>query len=95
MPITDTVPRGTWYFQLQTESAARKDMVGIRLSVTDQAGADENKEVFYIVRWMIDPALGLDTLPAASTGTGGSTGAGGSSGTGGASGAAAPAGGVQ
>ena len=90
MPITDTVPRGTWYFQLQTESAARKDMVGIRLSVTDQAGADENKEVFYIVRWMIDPALGLDTLPAAST-----SGAGSASGAGGASGAAAPAGGVQ
>lgn len=92
MPITDTVPRGTWYFQLQTESAARKDMVGIRLSVTDQAGADENKEVFYIVRWMIDPALGLDTLPAASSG---SSGTGGSTGAGGASGAAAPAGGVQ
>ena len=95
MPITDTVPRGTWYFQLQTESAARKDMVGIRLSVTDQAGADENKEVFYIVRWMIDPALGLDTLPAASTGSSGSSGTGGSTGAGGASGAAAPAGGVQ
>lgn len=89
MPITDTVPRGTWYFQLQTESAARKDMVGIRLSVTDQAGVDENKEVFYIVRWMIDPALGLDTLPATSTGSGGSSSAGS------ASGAAAPAGGVQ
>jgi type II secretion system protein I len=89
MPITDTVPRGTWYYQLQTESAARKDMVGVRLSVTDQAGADENKEVFYIVRWMIDPTLGLDTLPAASTATGGSANASASTG------AAAPAGGVQ
>ena len=92
MPITDTVPKGTWYYQLQTEAAARKDMIGVRLSVSDQAGVDENKEVFYIVRWMIDPNLGLDTMPsqsgAGSSGTSGS----GSTGT---SGGVAPAGGTQ
>jgi hypothetical protein len=92
MPITDTVPQGIWYYQLQTEAAARKDMIGVRLSVSDQAGVDENKEVFYIVRWMIDPNLGLDTMPTQSgTGASGSSG-GGSTGT---SGAGAPAGGVQ
>jgi type II secretion system protein I len=93
MPITDTVPQGTWYYQLQTESAARKDMVGVRLSVTDQAGVDENKEMFYIVRWMIDPSLGLDTPPT-QTGTN-STGTGSSSASGGTSGSAGSAGGIQ
>lgn len=86
MPITDIVPQGIWYYQLQTESAARKNMVGVRLSITDQAGMDENKELFYIVRWMIDPSLGLDTLPTQGTGAGTSAGS---------SGAGAPAGGVQ
>lgn len=96
MPITDTVPSGVWYYQLQTEAMTRKDMVGIRLSVTDQAGVDENKEIFYIVRWMIDPNLGLDTMPTQASSTGTSSGSGtGGTGTSGASGAGAPAGGVQ
>lgn len=90
--ITDMVPSGTWYYQVQSETATRKDMVGIRLSVTDQAGMDENREVFYIVRWMIDPNLGLDTMPTQSDASGTGTSAGGSTGT---SGAAAPAGGLQ
>jgi len=92
MQITDTVPSGIWYYQVQTETGTRKDMVGIRLSVTDQAGMDENKEVFYIVRWMIDPNLGLDTLPSQTDATGAASSAGGSSGTGGAT---APSGGIQ
>jgi type II secretory pathway pseudopilin PulG len=91
MPITDTVPQGTWYYQLQTEAAARKDMIGVRLSVSDQAGVDENKEVFYIVRWMIDPNLGLDTIPASS----GADASGASSGASAASSASPPAGGIQ
>lgn len=74
MPINDTVPSGVWYYQLRTESAARKNMVGVRLSVTDQAGMSENKELFYIVRWMIDPSLGLDTMPTQSGTDGSSTG---------------------
>ena len=91
MPITDTVPQGTWYYQLQTEAAARKDMIGVRLSVSDQAGVDENKEVFYIVRWMIDPNLGLDTIPASA----GADASGASSGASAASSASPPAGGIQ
>jgi hypothetical protein len=59
-------------------------MVGVRLSITDEAGVTDNREMFFVVRWMIDPNLGLDTLPA-STGTTGSTG---SSSSGGASGSA-------
>jgi type II secretory pathway pseudopilin PulG len=64
-PINDTVPSGVWYYQIQQEQMTRKDMIGVRLAITDQIGMDEGKELFYLVRWMIDPALGLDTLPAA------------------------------
>lgn len=99
MPITDTVPQGTWYYRLQTEAAARKDMIGVRLSVTDQPGMDEDKEVFYIVRWMIDPNLGLDTMPtqngAAGTSANGTSANGSSAGAAGASGGGASAGGIQ
>jgi hypothetical protein len=69
-PITDIVPSGTWYYQLQTVTAVRPDMVGVRLSITDEAGMTENREMFFIVRWMIDPSLGLDTLPASTTTSG-------------------------
>ena len=88
MPVNDIVPQGNWYFQIQSTSGVRKDMIGVRLSVTDEAGMSENKEVFFIVRWMIDPTLGLDALPTTSGGTG-------TTGTAGTTGAAAPAGGVQ
>jgi len=51
------------------------------LSVTDAPEATTyNPELFFIVRWMSDPSLGLDTPPAAdasTTGTG-STSSGGS-----------------
>jgi len=83
-PITDVVPNGSWYYQVQTVTATRPNMVGVRLSITDEAGVTDNREMFFVVRWMIDPNLGLDTLPA-STGTTGSTG---SSSSGGASGSA-------
>lgn len=74
--ITDSVPSGTWFYQVEATSAARKDMVGIRLAITDAIGRDENVELFYVARWMIDPSLGLDTPPTSTGGTG-STAAGG------------------
>ena len=81
-PINDMVPSGKWYYQIQQERLTRKDMVGVRLAITDEIGLAENKELFFIVRWMIDPALGLDTPPSTTTtGSGGSTGTGGSTGS--------------
>ena len=72
--ITDSGRRGSWYYQIQTVTAQRPNMIGVRLSVTDSPEATTyNPELFFIVRWMIDPSLGLDTLPAAdasTTGTG-------------------------
>lgn len=79
-PITDIVPSGNWYYQVQTVTAVRPDMVGVRLSITDEAGMTENREMFFIVRWMIDPSLGLDTLPAATNTSGASGSASGTTG---------------
>lgn len=87
-PINDTVPSGTWYYQIQQEQMTRKDMIGVRLAITDQIGMDEDKELFFLVRWMIDPALGLDTLPVADPSAGTSSGIS-------AGGAAGAVGGVQ
>lgn len=62
--ITDSGRKGNWHYQIQTESAARPNMIGVRLSVTDQPDSTtSNPELFFIVRWMIDPNMGLDVLP--------------------------------
>ena len=62
--ITDSGRRSNWYYQIQTTTAERPNMIGVRLSVTDQPDATTgNPELFFIVRWMIDPSLGLDTPP--------------------------------
>ena len=69
--ITDSGRRGSWYYQIQTTAAERPNMIGVRLSVTDQPDATTyNPELFFIVRWMIDPSLGLDTPPETTTTTG-------------------------
>jgi len=72
--ITDTVPSGIWYYQVETTVAARQDMIGVRLAITDEVGMQDNAELFYLVRWMIDPSLGLDTPQSnpAQSGTSGS-----------------------
>ncbi len=68
VPITDSGRKGNWNYQIQTITAQRPNMIGVRLSVTDQPDTTTgNPELFFIVRWMIDPSLGLDTLPATDT----------------------------
>ncbi len=77
-PITDSGRTGNWHYQVQTESAARPNMIGVRLSVTDQPDSTtSNPELFFIVRWMIDPNMGLDVLPDPTTSTTGSGSSGG------------------
>lgn len=73
LPITDPVPNGTWYYSIQTVNAVRPNMIGIRLSITDNDGQANDKELFYIVRWMIDPNLGLDTPPTSTDSSGSSS----------------------
>ncbi len=72
--ITDSRRRSAWYYKIQTSTAERPNMIGVRLSVTDQPDATSgNPELFFIVRWMIDPSLGLDTLPTSTSTTGASS----------------------
>lgn len=53
---------GTWYFSLQTSTAERENMIGLRLSVSDDPQrTDGNPETFFIARYVIDPQLGLDS----------------------------------
>ena len=68
VPITDSSIPGNWNYQIQTITGQRKDMIGVRLSVSDNPDSTtESPELFFIMRWMIDPSLALDTLPAPST----------------------------
>jgi uncharacterized membrane protein YgcG len=72
--ISDGGVSGEWYYQIQTVTAQRKDMVGVRLSISDDPNTTtQNPELFHVVRWMIDPNLGLDKAPQSATGTSGSS----------------------
>ncbi len=80
---------GEWYYRIEVSTSERENMIGVRLSVSDDPQAvDEKPEVFFLMRWLIDPQLGLDTPPEQTdatgmTGTSGATSSGGmSSGTG-------------
>jgi general secretion pathway protein I len=88
-PITGSFARGSWSYKLETVAAERPNMVGLRLAVTDLPDEPGNPELFYLVRWVIDPSLGLDTPPQTdASGTGGTK-------TTGSSGSASSAGGIQ
>jgi type II secretory pathway pseudopilin PulG len=85
-PVDGSFSRGNWYYKLDTVNAERPNMIGLRLAITDIIDSPEGeKELFYVVRWVIDPSLGLDTPPTPdASGSSGSSGASsGSSGTGG------------
>ncbi|XZE35223.1 type IV pilus modification PilV family protein [Pirellulaceae bacterium SH501] len=89
---------GEWYYRLETTTTERENMVGLRLAVTDNPNpVTGSPELFFLMRWVIDPNLGLDTVPTsdpAAMGAGASgTGATGGSAASGAS--AGSAGGIQ
>jgi general secretion pathway protein I len=88
MPISGIVGTGQWYYSIQTTPAAQPNMIGVVVTVTDNiSNPTNNVNNYQLVRWVIDPNLGLDQLPdPAETGTG--TQSSGSSGATGASGSA-------
>jgi general secretion pathway protein I len=64
-PVEGSFSRGNWYYKLDTVAAERPNMIGLRLAITDIIDSPEGvRELFYVVRWVIDPSLGLDTPPA-------------------------------
>jgi prepilin-type N-terminal cleavage/methylation domain-containing protein len=64
---------GQWYYRLETTTTERENMIGLRLAVTDNPNPlTGSPELFFLVRWVIDPTLGLDSVPASdSAATGG------------------------
>lgn len=67
-PVDGSFARGSWYYKLETVVAERPNMIGLRLAITDIVDSPEGaRELFYVVRWVIDPSLGLDTPPTVSS----------------------------
>ena len=85
LDTSGSVP-GEWYYRIQTSTEDRENMIAIRLSVSDNPQNQfGNPEVFFVVRYVIDPQLGMDTPVDPSltdaTSTSSTTGASSSSGT--------------
>ena len=82
MPISGIVGTGQWYYSIQTMAAAQPNMIGVVVSVTDNiSNPTSSSNNYQLVRWVIDPNLGLDKLPdpsatdSSSTSGSGATGA--------------------
>jgi type II secretion system protein I len=64
-PVSSSISSTQWYIQLQILTPEIPDMIGVLLEVTDDPHRQSPRPTDYqLVRWMIDPALGLDQLPA-------------------------------
>lgn len=78
---------GQWYYRLETSTTERENMIGLRLAVTDNPNpATGSPELFFIVRWVIDPTLGLDSAPSSDPMSGGAAAGAGAAGSGATSG---------
>jgi type II secretory pathway pseudopilin PulG len=63
-PVRSSISSTQWYIQLQLLTPEIPDMIGVLLQVTDDPNRQSTRPTDYqLVRWMIDPALGLDQLP--------------------------------
>ncbi len=58
-----------WYYAMELVPAEVPNMIGIAISVNDDTGMSESQQrpLSRLVQWIIDPNLGLDTKPAATT----------------------------
>jgi general secretion pathway protein I len=67
-PVSSSISSTQWYIQLQILTPEIPDMIGVLLEVTDDPNRQSPRPTDYqLVRWMIDPALGLDQLPSSSS----------------------------
>jgi prepilin-type N-terminal cleavage/methylation domain-containing protein len=70
-PTTTWTPVGTsassanWNYMLQTVPSEVQNMLGIEVSVRNAAELDATRPAdLTVIRWIVDPALGLDTPPS-------------------------------
>ena len=73
--ITDTSRPGNWHYKIETVTAERPNMLGVKVSVSDDPTTTFRNPVrFFLVRWVIDPNLGLDQpQQSAASGSSGAT----------------------
>jgi prepilin-type N-terminal cleavage/methylation domain-containing protein len=66
-PLGTSASTSTWSYMLQTVTCEVQNMVGIQVAVRDETSGDPTRPAdLTVVRWIIDPALGLD-MPASAT----------------------------
>lgn len=63
-PIVASGSSKSWYFQVTIVPAEQPNMKGVQVAITDSPNGELRKPIDYkLVRWIIDPELGLDKLP--------------------------------
>ena len=81
VPVGTSSSTSNWSYMIGQVNCEVENMVGVQIMVKDMSNQDTTTPAdLSVIRWMIDPALGLDTPPT--TDTTGQSGQGGSSGTG-------------
>jgi type II secretion system protein I len=71
MPIETVVEPGRWHFKIVSQPTLTDGMLGVQVWVTDDPQMQKVRPLqVMLTRWMIDPNMGLDTLPEDTSTTG-------------------------
>lgn len=71
MPIETVVEPGRWHFKIVGQPTLTDGMLGVQVWVTDDPQMQKERPLqVMLTRWMIDPNMGLDTLPEDTSTTG-------------------------
>jgi type II secretion system protein I len=71
MPIETVVEPGRWHFKIVSQPTLTDGMLGVQVWVTDDPQMQKERPLqVMLTRWMIDPNMGLDTLPEDTSTTG-------------------------
>lgn len=69
-PVGISASTSNWTYMLSSVTCEVENMVGIQVDVRDETEQDSTRPSdLKVIRWVIDPALGLDTPPDASGAT--------------------------
>ena len=71
MPIETVVEPGRWHFKIVSQPTLTDGMLGVQVWVTDDPQMQKVRPLqVMLTRWMIDPNMGLATLPEDTSTTG-------------------------
>ncbi len=96
-PVGTSSSSSSWSYMIGQVNCEVENMVGIQIMVKDMTNEDTTTPAdLSVIRWVIDPALGLDTPPTTdTTGQSGQSGQSGTSGSATGAGAGAASGGTN